>query len=422
MTALPLLMPANAGHKHSPSAERIHYLDNVRAIAMLLGLVFHGGFTYAFPSQSIWLLADWEGSTVIDALIWFLHIFRMATFFLIAGYFAKFLVERRGTRGFLWNRFLRLVCPFVLFYVPLLVGYVVAIMVAYAPANEYLPPMMVENKDRPPPSDASTMHMWFLYYLTLFSIVAAILANFKIAALDKLADWFYRSFWPTLFAPLLLVPALYVSGSPTGQTESFVPKVWIFGYYGLIFAAGWKLWEREGYLENVSRYVWLLIPASAAMFAAYYYYMPNMLERRQLASVGGQQLESIPGQSISLQIGMALLSAYLTVFLMLISLALGKQFLSGHSLALRFISDASYWIYLVHLPLILIIQGMMVTFHWSVWIKFPLSVLLTFIISLGTYAIFVRYTPIGWMLNGYKPFPWALFTSQRAPEVVPGAK
>jgi glucan biosynthesis protein C len=410
-----LSSPASQPTHPSGSVERIHYLDNVRAIAMLLGLVFHGGFTYAFPSQAIWIIADWNGSTVIDGLIWFLHLFRMATFFFIAGYFAKLLVERRGTRGFLWNRFVRIVCPFGLFYIPLIVGYVIAIVVAYAPANEFLPPMMVENKDRPPPNDASTMHMWFLYYLAIFSIVAAVFANFKIAVVDKLVDWFYGSFWPTLVTPLLLVPALYVSGSPTGQTESFVPKLWIFGYYGLIFAAGWKLWGREGYLDRVSRFVWLLVPVSAAMFAAFYYYMPNMLELRKLASVGGQQLESIPGQSVGLQIGMALISAYLTVILMLISLALGKQFLSGHSKSLRFISDASYWIYLVHLPLILLIQGLMVTQHWSVWIKFPLSVVLTFIISLGTYAVFVRYTPLGWLLNGYRPFPWHLFGMGKQP-------
>ncbi len=304
-------------------SERIHYLDNVRALAMLLGLVFHGGLTYAYPSNAIWIVSDWQGDRVIDGLVWFLHIFRMATFFLIAGYFAKLLVERRGIRGFLWNRFVRIVCPFFLFYPFLLVAYVVAVIIAYAP--ETLPPIMAFNKAGPPPEQSlNTMHMWFLYYLAIFSIIVAVLANFKIAAWDRLADWFYSSFWPTLFAPLAVVPALWIAGSPTGSTESFIPQPWIFGFYGLFFAAGWKLWGRELYLDIVGRYVWALIPVSAAMFAAYYYLMPDLSHLRAM-------LDKAPVLSPGRQITMALLSAYLSVFLTLITLVLGKKFLSGHS-------------------------------------------------------------------------------------------
>jgi glucans biosynthesis protein C len=333
---------------------------------MLLGLVFHGGLTYAYPSNAIWIVSDW----------------------------------RRGVRGFLWNRFVRIVCPFFLFYPFLLVAYVVAVIIAYAP--ETLPPIMAVNKAGPPPEQTlNTMHMWFLYYLAIFSVIVAVLANIKIAAWDRLADWFYGSFWPTLFAPLAMVPALWIAGAPTGSTESFIPLPWVFGFYGLFFAAGWKLWGRESYLDIVGRYVWALIPISAALFAAYYYLMPN------LSSVRANP-ESLLALPLERQLTMAFLSAYLSVFLTLITLVLGKKFLSGHSHTLKYISDASYWIYLVHLPLMLAIQGLMAPFHWNVWIKFATSVAATFVISLGLYAIFVRYTPIGWLLNGYKPFPWHL--------------
>lgn len=399
MTAISLSAPSAPTKTPHAAAERIHYLDNVRALAMLLGLVFHGGLTYAWPSQNIWLVADWSGDRVIDGLIWFLHIFRMATFFLIAGYFGKLLVERRGVRGFLWNRFLRVVCPFLLFFPFLLAAYIAAVIIAYMPAPELLPPIMAQNKASPPPEQGlNTMHMWFLYYLMIFSAIAAICANVKSKTVDAVADWFYGSFWPTLVAPLAVVPALYFAGAPTGQTESFIPQGWILGYYGLFFLAGWKLWGREGYLDRVSKFVLPLVVACAAMYAGYYYLMPNMLVARTNPA-------SLLNQPPELKLGMALLSAYLSVYLTLISLCLGKMLLSGHSRALRFISDASYWIYLVHLPLMIAIQGLMAPPHWSIWIKFPLSVGLTFLISLGTYAVFVRYTPIGWMLNGYKPIP-----------------
>jgi glucan biosynthesis protein C len=440
VTALPLSAPAApAKHTHSVPAERIHYLDNVRAIAMLLGLVFHGGLAYAYPSQAIWLVNDWEGSTALDALVWLLHLFRMATFFLIAGYFAKFLVQRRGVGGFLWNRFLRIACPFVLFFPFLFTGYFIALGTAYGPEASSLPPLMKQGKEIDAARRAeiekqakadprvglkalfqlinNTMHMWFLYYLGMFSVLAAMLVNLKLTFVDQFFDWLYGSVWPSLFAPLLLVQALYLAGAPTGETESFLPKPWVFGYYGLLFAAGWKLFGREAFLDRVSRLVWPLIPICAAMYAAYYYYLPDFMEMRELVLVQGKRPDQLPADPFAYKLGMALLSAYLTVFLMLISLGLGKQLLSGHSKWLRYVSDASYWIYLVHLPLILFIQGLMVTQHWSIWIKFPLSVALTFAISLATYAIFVRFTPIGWLLNGYKPFPWHLVGLRKSPAV-----
>ena len=403
MTDNPIVLPQPVGQ-----AERIHYLDNVRALAMLLGLVFHAGLTYARPAQAIWLVNDWQGSPLIDAGIWFLHIFRMATFFLIAGYFAKFLVQRRGTRKFLWNRFVRIVCPFLLFYPFLIAAYIVAIIVAYAPRPENLPPLMAMNKSgKPPVGSLTTMHLWFLYYLAMFSLLAAILANLKSTIVDRVADWFCGDFWPTLLIPLALVPALWFAGTPVAASESFVPTPWVFGYYGLLFAAGWKLWSREHYLDVVGRHLLLLVLLSSGLYALYYYLMPNLALLRNPATA--------PEIPLHRQAATTLLTAYLSVFLTLITLLLGKKFLSGHSHLLRYISDASYWIYLVHLPLMLLIQGLMAPTQWNLWLKFAISLLSTFAITLALYAVFVRHTPIGWMLNGKKPFPWHLFGSAKPP-------
>ncbi len=61
--------------------ERIHYLDNLRALAMLLGVYLHAAFAYAHPAQTIWLATDVKSSRWIDASIWLIHLFRMSLFF-----------------------------------------------------------------------------------------------------------------------------------------------------------------------------------------------------------------------------------------------------------------------------------------------------------------------------------------------------
>ncbi len=54
---------------------RIHYLDNLRALAMILGVVLHAGLAYATPAQEVWLATDSQGSVVIDMSIWLIPLF-----------------------------------------------------------------------------------------------------------------------------------------------------------------------------------------------------------------------------------------------------------------------------------------------------------------------------------------------------------
>ncbi len=77
----------------------------------------------------------------------------------------------------------------------------------------------------------------------------------------------------------------------------------------------------------------------------------------------------------------------------------------GAQPAMRFVSDASYWIYLVHLPIVLLLQTIIVPWQVNVWVKFSGTVLVTFVLCMATYVVFVRYTPVGWMLNGKRKFP-----------------
>ena len=85
----------------SNASSRIHYLDNLRALAMMLGLYLHGALAYAEPARSVWIATNPEGSVAVDASIWYIHLFRMGLFFLLSGYFAKLMIQRKGLKPFL---------------------------------------------------------------------------------------------------------------------------------------------------------------------------------------------------------------------------------------------------------------------------------------------------------------------------------
>src|SRR6516225_1545702 len=90
------------------ASDRIHYLDNLRALAMLLGVFLHCALAYAYPTQIVWLATDPQSSVLVDASFSFIHLFRMGLFFLISGYFAKLLITRKGLKSFVWNRTVRI--------------------------------------------------------------------------------------------------------------------------------------------------------------------------------------------------------------------------------------------------------------------------------------------------------------------------
>ena len=78
------------------------------------------------------------------------------------------------------------------------------------------------------------------------------------------------------------------------------------------------------------------------------------------------------------------------------------KFINKPSSKIRYLSNASYYIYIIHIPFIILFQGMFssLVIHHSV--KFILIIILTTGISLITYHYFVRNTFMGILLNGKK--------------------
>jgi fucose 4-O-acetylase-like acetyltransferase len=68
---------------------RYHSLDALRAAMMLLGLVLHSAASYTrTPLRAAWPYHDTHNSIVFDLLLFFIHLFRMPIFFVVAGFFA----------------------------------------------------------------------------------------------------------------------------------------------------------------------------------------------------------------------------------------------------------------------------------------------------------------------------------------------
>ena len=94
------------------SSIRYHGLDALRAFAMIMGVVLHASMFYV---KGIGTELGYEltgrllipTSETLGLLFFFIHSWRMPVFFLLAGFFARLMVQRRSTINLLKNAFIQ---------------------------------------------------------------------------------------------------------------------------------------------------------------------------------------------------------------------------------------------------------------------------------------------------------------------------
>ena len=82
-------------------------MDSARGLALLLGIVLHAtmSFFLVIPAR------DSSQSVTLAVTFYVIHLFRMSLFFVLAGFFGHLVYHRRGLRGFLKDRFRRVLVP-----------------------------------------------------------------------------------------------------------------------------------------------------------------------------------------------------------------------------------------------------------------------------------------------------------------------
>ncbi len=379
--------------------DRLHALDAVRGFALLAGVWLHAAMSY-LPGFDVWPLLDNSPSEPLAVTFFVIHMFRMTTFFLIAGFFGRMLLHRYGVRVFIRNRMTRVV-------VPLIVGWIVFFpMVATT--------LVLAAGNAPPPAPAAGVlqrsafsfpwaHLWFLYLLTLLYAGTLLVRLGIVEHLDRAGtlrgyvDRGVRLFLRSSLMPLLLaaplVAALMISsgwvkssGIPTPD-QSLIPNLPAFVGFGTAFTFGWLLHRQVGLLRLLERSWALHLLAAIALTVV----SLLLIDRREGATAPRWDDLTLP------------YAAAYTVGLWawtfgIIGVAL--RFFAGPSAVRRYIADSSYWIYLAHLPLIFFLQLLMkdVPWHWS--LKFPIVVITATTLLFFSYHYLVRFTFIGETLNG----------------------
>ncbi len=378
--------------------ERLHYMDNLRALAMLLGIFFHAALAYSPLMHELWMSSSAENSKVLDSIAWFTHLFRMPLFFFIAGFFTLMLLEKRGIKGLIKNRSQRIIAPFIIF-LPLVIVAVVGGITWAIGSVENLSPMLqgisyMQNMPDAPQPPISTMHLWFLFNLAWFYVIAILIFKLK-AHENKALNWLKTPAFALVLLPLLMVPAMLTQPVPHPAAERIYPEIWSLGFYGLFFLYGLFIYNDQSLIEKIDRYKLVLLILSVG---AYSYFQTTMPEKLTFMEAMQFATQGIP---LTLErVIQVVLECFIAVYMTLVCVCYGKKFLNTKNKVFRYISDSSYWVYIIHLPVIFFIQYWLLDQDYNLWTEFLISSFGTLIIGFITYSLLVRWTPLGTLLNG----------------------
>lgn len=366
---------------------RLHHLDALRGGALLLGVLLHALMPY-LPGD-LWLIDDGSESTTAVLGVGVIHLFRMVLFMMLAGYFGRLVLHRRGVGAYLRDRLLRLGLPLVAFWPLLFALLVLGLIVAEAVHGAGVATGSAPEDPQATGTvlDLPTMHLWFL--LLLLEIVLVVVAVravvVRLLGSERAARW-SRRIGLLLAAPggvvLAAVPyglALVVQGrAGAGIIEPYtlVPVLGAsIGYLGA-FCTGWFLHAAPEALSRAER-PWPVHLALAAVLSAV-----TLL---------------LPPSSLVLAAAVHALAGWAWVFGLL---GLCGRLLRREHPAVRYLADSSYWVYLLHFPLLLLVAVPLAGTDWP-W---PLELVIALAVVMGvlllTYDLFVRSTWIGRWLNG----------------------
>jgi surface polysaccharide O-acyltransferase-like enzyme len=233
------------------------------------------------------------------------------------------------------------------------------------------------------PWDTGLHHLWFLWHLTLIAGGYLLLTQLRGGR-----AWQTLPAWVVVPGALIATAWLQMSMSSFGPdtSTSLIPSGRVLAYYAVFFAVGVSSYsvraDGKNWMSQLSR-AWLAGPVLGAALG-------GVLWAALDAAYGDAPNETLAG----------VLQTIYTWQMIVGVISLASLLLNTSRRWIRFVSDSSYWLYLAHLPLVLIGQRWLQDVDWPIGLEFLLLVSTLTLVLLISYRWLIRPTPIGWLLNG----------------------
>lgn len=369
---------------------------------MLLGIVLHATIAYKIKPLPTWPQDPGYQHWTFDYVYFLIHSFRMPLFFLIAGYFCRFLYYRIGEKAFVIHRVKRILIPFV-FSIVLILPFTIFPFLVYRNSTVY-------------PGDWNKIftvswhqligwngmaHLWFLYYMLIYYAGVVLLLRLRLLQAFKGIFQFFSGLMnkvsldniTMLFvlaipaaAMLFMVPELFLH-----VDTGIVPGIPFLGFFGIFFFIGWWINSQAAAVFSWMVNNWFLFLVAGLGISVFLFW--------------GEFHERWKDSNLYLRQAIKLLAAVQVMLLVYGTIGFFLKFCRSEKRTWKYVSDASYWMYLIHLALVAGMQVFFIEIGLFGPLKFLTILAITMLITLVTYQLFIRYTFIGKWLHGKREKP-----------------
>ena len=360
---------------------RLHYVDWLRVIAIMVVFLFHA--VHPFGGTD-WHIKNLEESEVLTILLYFLAIWGMPFFFLIAGSASWFALRRRSAGQYVSERFKRLVIPFI-------VGFILFIPITMflewkldtirgVQQDSFVAWLGTFRIDFSPWMFGWGQHLWFLGFLFCFAIFTLPLFLWmKGEKGKKFVFWMARICEHRGGILLFIFPLLVIQLG----LRPFYPAEhdWAeFLVQMAFFVLGYILFSDQRFLAAVRRDWWLTLGVGILSLIT--------LLGLYLSDLPVETWYQTPGSP-----GFFLVYIFITVIGLswcLFMLYVGMRFLDFTNDWLDYWREAALPFFVIHQPVIIVIAFFVVQWELAWPIKMLIVVASSFLVCVGLYELIIR--------------------------------
>lgn len=345
---------------------------------MLFGVALHALIPYMEQPvpHLLWPVRE-PGGHAFDAMYWWIHGFRVQLFFLISGVLAAASMAKVGPATFARQRLGRLGVPLVAASVVVVAGMMYPVWAWGWVESGLAQPKHVLHVRFAHGMQADLYglaHLWFLEYLLFYCLLLAAARRWLVPRLRPTSATAGGGWRPV--ATIIMLAAVtsgWLMVDPRCMIEFhnwFLPRTSEFVYHGLFFAAGVAGWTWRGGVAALSRWWWGPLLAAQVMFP---WYLREVTAWTGPGNMTAAAMASCYGWASALGwLGFAL------------------RVVERSGPVTRFLAARAFWLYLVHPPLVGLVQVLMFEQPVAAWMKFVASFAVATVAGLAAYGPAMR--------------------------------
>ncbi len=346
--------PTTAAPRSKSSAERRYDIDWLRTLALGLLIIYHVVVSFQPWAPYIGFIANEQPMEWLWTIMSMINVWRIPILFLISGMGVRFALERRDGRALLKERTVRILLPYAFGYFFIAPIALFFLLQFYYDVAHYEP---------------GAWHLWFLaniflYVLLLLPVLLYWKRNPDNVVLRFLANLFQRPLGLFALALPLILEAVILNPGDAFVTYA---ETWHGFWVGMVcFLTGFIFVSlKDVFWQSVRGVRWI------ALSLAFGLYLTRMFE-------------------LPLDAAQNALFAFESLSWMLAILGFGTVYLNHPSASLRYLSQAVYPVYIVHLPVQFALSYYVIPLELPAAAKLIVLLLGTFGISLLLYEVLRR--------------------------------